>query len=276
MALLVGVAAGVWWFRMRTSDDIRMLDCGGYLLSETPVTRAQWRSVMGGPSPAQGTARWPMTNVTWEEATNFCARLSAQRGQAFRLPTAEEWTKAYRTGKTSPSITPERTMDRALRAKASAVGWFGQGNDGIVRHADRYDWFAKRGESVAQLAEVDPKFPSHAVNPNRHAWQRNSAGAPMPVALKPANALGLYDMAGNVFEMVVERFRPDVPHSWIDTEYGFRLGRGVKPEMLTTSEGALPVMFGQPFTPGLPGDEPWGTYFTKMPNLGFRLAADAR
>ena len=98
----------------------------------------------------------------------------------------------------------------------------------------------------------------------------------MPVALKPANALGLYDMAGNVFEMVAERFRPDVPHSWIDTEYGFRLGGDVRPDMLTDSAGAFPVMFGQPFTPGLSGDEPWGTYFPKMPNLGFRLAADAR
>lgn len=276
MALLAAAAGGAWWCRMRTSDDIRMLECGGYSLSETPVTRAQWRSVMGGSAPAPGTARWPMTNVTWEEATNFCARLSAQRGRTFRLPTAVEWTKAYRMGKTAPSVTPDRTMDRTLRAQVSAVGWFGQGDDGSVRHADRNDWFAKRGEPVPRLVEVDPTFPSRTVNPGRHVWQRNSAGAPMPVALKPANALGLYDMAGNVFEMVADRFRPDVPHSWIDTEYGFRLGGDVRPDMLTASAGAFPVMFGQPFTPGLSGDEPWGAYFPKMPNLGFRLAADAR
>ena len=46
------------------------------------------------------------------------------------------------------------------------------------------------------------------------------------------------------------------------------------PENVLSEDGALPLMFGQPFTPGLSGDEPWGSYFPRMPHLGFRVASD--
>lgn len=275
VATLVVVAIGaVLWLVQRQGDGIRMCDCGGYALSETPVTRAQWQAVMGGTTPEPGTERWPMTNVSWSEVTNFCARLSAQAGRLYRLPTAAEWTRAYRKGNTAQTMTPETTMDVGLRTQNCAVGWFGQGVDGSVRHADRVSWYAKRGHAVPTLKDVDPNFPPRVVNPGKDVWQRNSSGAPMPVALKPANALGLYDMAGNVFEMVVERIRSDAPHSWIDTEYGFRMGQMPGPDVISTEAEALPLMFGQPFTPGLSGDEPWGTYFQRMPHLGFRVASD--
>lgn len=272
-ALTVAVFGVVLWLAHWQDDGIRMCDCGGYALSETPVTRAQWQAVMGGATPEPGTERWPMTNVSWSEVTNFCARLSAQDGRLYRLPTAAEWTGAYRKGNTAQAMTPETTMDVGLRTQNCAVGWFGQGVDGLVRHADRQGWYAKRGGAVPTLKDVDPTFPPRVVNPGKDVWQRNSAGAPMPVALKPANALGLHDMAGNVFEMVAERIRPDVVHSWIDTEYGFRLRSMPGSDEVSADDSALPLMFGQPFTPGLSGDDPWGTYFHRMPHLGFRVAS---
>ena len=276
VAAMVVAAGGVvvLWLAQRQDDKVRMCNCGDYALSETPVTRVQWQSVMGGPAPEPGTERWPKTNVSWSEVTNFCARLSTRYGRPFRLPTAAEWTKAYRMGNTAPTMSPATTMDCGLRTKACEVGWFGQGVDGRVRHADRVCWYAKRGLAVPTLKDVDPAFPPRVVNPGKDVWQRNSAGAPMPVAQKPANALGLHDMAGNVFEMVAERIRPDVVHSWIDTEYGFRLGQLPGSDALSSEEDAMPLMFGQPFTPGLSGDEPWGAYFHRMPHLGFRVASD--
>ena len=51
-------------------------------------------------------------------------------------------------------------------------------------------------------------------------------------------------------------------------------GMGTVYEAVSAEDDALPLMFGQPFTPGLSGDEPWGSYFTRMPHLGFRVASD--
>ena len=59
-----------------------------------------------------------------------------------------------------------------------------------------------------------------------------------------------------------------------NTEYGFRMGAMPGPDALSADDSALPLMFGQPFTPGLSGDDPWGTYFHRMPHLGFRVASD--
>lgn len=276
-ALLVvaGLAGcGLWWWREggESPREITMRDCGGYALSETPVTCAQWAEVMGVKKPAKEMQNWPVTNVTWDEATNFCARLSVQRGMPsnrfYRLPTAKEWCDAYRKGRTAPHIPLGQDMDSELRTSVNAVGWFGQGVDGIVAHADIYRWHARRKRRILHLKDFDPSFPPYQLNGMQDAWMRDSAHVPMPVALKPGNALGLFDMAGNVFEMVAERADTDAAHSWCDNEYGFRF-EGMPP----TGNGSL-LLFGQPLTPGLAGDEPWGSYFPKMPHVGFRIAVD--
>lgn len=63
------------------------------------VTQAQWRAVMGNnPSEFKGERR-PVEEVTWEEATNYCARLTARLrdtgqlppGFIITLPTERQW-----------------------------------------------------------------------------------------------------------------------------------------------------------------------------------------
>ena len=50
------------------------------------VTQAQWQAVMDdNPSEFKG-ARRPVEEVTWEEATNYCARATARLRAAGRLP----------------------------------------------------------------------------------------------------------------------------------------------------------------------------------------------
>ena len=246
---------------------IVMRDCGGYALSETPVTREQWVQVMGGDKPSEDMAKWPMTNITWDEATNFCARLTAakQASKPYRLPTAEEWRGAFRRGKTETWNSVEGNMSGSWRERYCKVGWFGQNETGQRAKSNVAEWYRKNGKKYLYLNCIDATFPSRVVNANKDNWLRWSSHVPMPVALKPANELGLYDMAGNVFEMVYDRTTANAPRSWYDTEYGF-LYKGTPPGT------DAPVLLGQPFTPAWSAEQAWGMHFPKMPHVGFRVA----
>jgi formylglycine-generating enzyme required for sulfatase activity len=84
---------------------------GGFLLGQTPVTQAQWGLVARwpkleldltpDPSGFKG-ARRPVEGVSWEQAMEFCRRLSQRTGLAFTLPSEAQWEYACRAGTTSP------------------------------------------------------------------------------------------------------------------------------------------------------------------------------
>jgi uncharacterized protein (TIGR02996 family) len=86
----------------------------GFWLGVHPVTQAQWQEVMnsnpsffcavgGGDVQVrrQDTGRFPVEQMSWEEAMMFCAyldRVSRETPMAYRLPTEEEWEYACRAG----------------------------------------------------------------------------------------------------------------------------------------------------------------------------------
>ena len=269
------------WIRLPLEQglSIDLAPVDAFHLGVTPVTRGQWRAVMGGTVPEiyKGSDQAPMTDITWEDATNFCARLSARfPAYRVRLPTLVEWQLAYRKGQTAPVIPKNMDMNVPLRTQVCRVGWFGQDIWGHTESNDRQAWFATNLYAQIQLRNFNSSFPARVVKPGRNQWMRDSAqwGPPIPVALKPANDFGLHDMAGNVFEMVAERVSEHCPHLWCDTEYGFQLGDCplISPENPPEGVPLFPVLLGQPFTPGLPADELWSSYFPKMPHAGFRVA----
>lgn len=269
------------WIRLPLEQglSIDLAPVDAFHLGVTPVTRGQWRAVMGGTVPEiyKGSDQAPMTDITWEDATNFCARLSARfPAYRVRLPTLVEWQLAYRKGQTAPVIPKNMDMNVPLRTQVCRVGWFGQDIWGHTESNDRQTWFATNLYAQIQLRNFNSSFPARVVKPGRNQWMRDSAqwGPPIPVALKPANDFGLHDMAGNVFEMVAERVSELCPHLWCDTEYGFQLGDCplISPENPPEGVPLFPVLLGQPFTPGLPADELWSSYFPKMPHAGFRVA----
>ena len=64
----------------------------------TPVTQAQYQAVMGAnPSHFKGATN-PVETVSWDDATEFCKRLSERAGRTVRLPTEAEWEYACRAG----------------------------------------------------------------------------------------------------------------------------------------------------------------------------------
>ncbi len=82
-----------------------------FFLSQCPITQAQWRKVASfpqvdrplspNPSYFQGDDR-PVEQVSWEDAIEFCQRLSQYSQRSYRLPTEAEWEYACRAGTTTP------------------------------------------------------------------------------------------------------------------------------------------------------------------------------
>ncbi len=73
-----------------------------FFMGKYPITQAQYQQVMGNnPSHFQGDDR-PVEKVSWDDAVEFCQRLSEQTGTKYRLPTEAEWEYACRAGTTTP------------------------------------------------------------------------------------------------------------------------------------------------------------------------------
>jgi len=103
-----------------------------FYLGVHEVTNAQWKQVMGSvPSKWKEDAH-PVEQVTWEEVTEFCRKLSAlpeerKAGRVYRLPTEAEWEYACRAGTTTKYAFGD---DEKLLGD---YGWFGD-NSGIQTH----------------------------------------------------------------------------------------------------------------------------------------------
>ncbi|MEP0784098.1 formylglycine-generating enzyme family protein [Coleofasciculus sp. FACHB-129] len=77
------------------------------------ITQAQWEAVANlptikrvmQPNPSDfqyvGTNR-PVENLSWEDAVEFCARLSKKTGKSYRLPSETQWEYACRAGTNTP------------------------------------------------------------------------------------------------------------------------------------------------------------------------------
>lgn len=141
----------------------------GYWIGKFEVTQAEYLSVTGSnPSEFPGDLRRPVSNVTWSDATNYCAKLTELRlatgsippGSRYRLPTEAEWECAARAGTTTR---------------------FSYGDDPGYLSVTNYAWFL-------DFAILD--LTVH------------------PVAQKLPNPWGLYDMHGNVWEWCQDGFGP--------------------------------------------------------------------
>lgn len=97
--------------RMEREGPQHKVSVPALFIGKYPVTQAQWRVVTGlpqvsrglkpDPSHFQGDNR-PVEQVSWEEAVEFCERLSTHTGREYRLPTEAEWEYACRAGTTTP------------------------------------------------------------------------------------------------------------------------------------------------------------------------------
>ena len=164
-----------------------------FYIGTLEVTRQQYLDVMGKTPTVQPNRipdkylpRMPAT-VSWDEANEFVKRLNAREtgkrnGWEFRLPTEAEWEYCARCGKGGPF--GERTVLKQYR-------------DGIFK-LDADDTY---GESIPEIATAYtfedkpcPVGPSDKEKDFDYQYRREP------------NAWGLFDMAGNVWELCRDRY----------------------------------------------------------------------
>ena len=77
-----------------------------FYMGVTEVTQGEWYSVMKtkpwkGEENVKEGANYAATYVSWDDAVEYCQKLSALEGQTYRLPTEAEWEYACRGGKST-------------------------------------------------------------------------------------------------------------------------------------------------------------------------------
>ena len=197
----------------------------GFWMGETEVTQGQWKKLMGGETvvdlartglqddtkyiigPKEITLRelWgmerygnprnrcgdlkddvPVYNVSWSESAEFCRRLTQCESNAgripdgyeYRLPTEAEWEYACRAG-TTTALSSHRDIRIHGVRNAPAI--------------DDIAWYGGNSSRGFEGLGVDTSGWTEKQYPGGCAFARE-------VKSKSANAWGLYDMIGNVWE----------------------------------------------------------------------------
>ncbi|NET30373.1 MAG: formylglycine-generating enzyme family protein [Okeania sp. SIO1I7] len=97
------------------------VDVPEFFMGKYPVTQAQWEVVMGNnPSYFKGASR-PVEVVTWNEATEFCQKLSDRTGKKYSLPSESQWEYACRAGTTTPFYFGETITSELVIAMCAGI-----------------------------------------------------------------------------------------------------------------------------------------------------------
>lgn len=121
---------GRYWRGIENSYPIHKVNLKPFFIGKHEVTQAQWKAVMGtNPSHFKG-EDLPLESVSWNDAKEFCQKLSKITGKEYRLPSEAEWEYAALAGSTGDycfgnkeSLLPEYAWYRGnSEAKTHPVG----------------------------------------------------------------------------------------------------------------------------------------------------------
>jgi len=152
-----------------------------FSMAKYEVTQAQWKRVAAlpqverelKPDPSNFKGEdLPVEQVSWYDAVEFCKRLSKATGKEYRLPSEAEWEYACRAGTTTPF-------------------YFGET---ITTELVNY-----RGIDL----DVGTVYPGNYANGPKGEYRAKTT----PVGSFPANAFGLYDLHGNVWEWCADTYQ---------------------------------------------------------------------
>jgi len=176
-----------------------------FYLGKFELTQAQYEKVTGSnPSKTKGDPL-PVHNVSWQDAQDFCMKLSEQTQRSVQLPTEAQWEYACRAGTTTAYCSGGQIAD------LNKVGWYGATSGGKPHPGGElapnawgvYDMhgnireFTRDLYSEGPLAEaIDPTGPKEG-DPKNHVVRGGAYTANAAFALncrsavrRPTEALG--------------------------------------------------------------------------------------
>jgi len=154
------------------------------------VTQAEYEGVMGR-NPSQftkngeggravdglETSRFPVEEVSWNDAREFCGKLSVLEGATYRLPTEAEWEYACRGKTTTPfhfgsSLNGDKanvngnypygtTTKGPSLGRTTMVGAYPKNPFGLFdMHGNVWEWCEDWYDEYSQATSKDPQGPS--------------------------------------------------------------------------------------------------------------------
>ncbi|NJM63699.1 MAG: SUMF1/EgtB/PvdO family nonheme iron enzyme [Oscillatoriales cyanobacterium RU_3_3] len=149
--------------RSNSEGPQRTVNISPFFMGKFPITQAQYQAVMGNnPSHFQdffNSKHLPVDRVSWNDAVEFCEKLSQKIGKTYRLPSEAEWEYACRAGTTTPfyfgeTITPDLVNydgddpyawapKGIYRGQTTDVGSFPPNSFGLYdMHGNVWEWCA--------------------------------------------------------------------------------------------------------------------------------------
>lgn len=182
---LVWIPAGTFMMGSPASEENRDSDEGpvhkvtisrGFWMGKYEVTQGQYKQVMGSnPSSfKQSGLDAPVETVSWNQAKDFCKKVSSKERLEVRLPTEAEWEYACRAG-TRTAFHYGNSLESGManfngkypygsgregeyRQKTVSVGSFKPNAWGLYdMHGNVWEWCEDGKRSYTLSAETDPK-----------------------------------------------------------------------------------------------------------------------
>ena len=181
-------------FESGTGDDaepVHSVTVSAFYMDTTDVTQASYQALMGvNPSyfdTGVSAPRRPVEQVTWFDAVLYCNARSKHDGK--------DTVYSYRSVAGTPGNGCNDLGDLAINMSKNGY-----------RLPTEAEWeYACRAGSTADYywgQSYPPLTTADTANISAHAWwwYNNTPYGTKPVATKPPNAFGLYDMSGNVLQ----------------------------------------------------------------------------